>query len=365
MLECRIRLARPGFTLAIDTALPDAGVTAIFGPSGCGKTTWLRIIAGLEPGADARIRFRGETWQDAGVFLKPHLRPVGYVFQDAALFPHLTVRDNLRYGLSRRRCPLNGKAGAGSGTACAMDLEEVVERLRLAPLLDRRPTTLSGGEAQRVAIGRALLSGPALLLMDEPLSALDAAARGEILQLLEELCQTLSIPVIYVSHAREEVARLADHLVLMRRGGIRAEGPVTELFARLDIAREQGAGAAAVIPAVIEAHDDDWHLTRLSFADGTFLLPRIERPVGTRLRLQVLARDVSLTLERQMRTSILNIFTAVVTGIEETGPGGALVGLKVGETALLSAITRRSVQHLGLAPGRRVFAQVKAVALLN
>ncbi len=363
MLECRIQLARPGFSMTLDTRLPDSGVTAIYGPSGCGKTTWLRIIAGLEPGADACIRFRGDIWQDKGMFLKPHLRPIGYVFQDAALFPHLSVRDNLLYALRRRRCRPTGEVG--SKTACAMGLDEVVERLKLAPLLKRQPATLSGGEAQRVAIGRALLSGPALLLMDEPLSALDTVAREDILQLLEELCQTLSIPVVYVSHAREEVARLADHLVLMKRGGIRAEGPLTDLFARLDIAREQGAGAAAVIPAMIEAHDDAWHLTRLSFADGTFLLPRIARPVGTRLRLQVLARDVSLTLERQARTSILNIFPAVVTGIEETGPGGVLVGLKVGSTALLSAITQRSLQHLGLAPGKRVFAQVKAVALLG
>ncbi len=365
MLECRIHLTRPGFALAIDTALPDAGVTAIFGPSGCGKTTWLRIIAGLEPQAEARVRFRGAVWQDGRTFVKPHLRPVGYVFQDAALFPHLSVRDNLRYALRRRRCPPRRAAAADARAGCAMTFDEVVERLKLAPLLERRPASLSGGEAQRVAIGRAILSGPELLLMDEPLSALDAAARGEILELLETLCRELAIPVIYVSHAREEVARLADHLVLMKRGGIRAAGSPMALFARLDIAREQGAGAAAVIPAVIEAHDDDWYLTRLSFADGTFLLPRIERPVGTRLRLQVLARDVSLTLERQAHTSILNIFPAEVTGIADTGPGGALVGLKVGETALLSAITRRSVRHLGLAPGKRIYAQVKAVALLN
>jgi molybdate transport system ATP-binding protein len=359
MLECRIRLRRPGFSLKLDTALPDRGVTAIFGPSGCGKTTWLRVIAGLEREAGACIRFRGEVWQNENTFLSPHLRPVGYVFQDAALFPHMSVARNLRYGLRRRQC------GPGHSTACAMDFETVVERLSLRPLLARRPETLSGGEAQRVAIGRALLSGPSLLLMDEPLSALDEAARRDILDLLEELCRELDIPVIYVSHAREEVVRLADHLVLMTRGGIRAQGPVSELFARLDIAREQGPGAAAVIAAEIEGHDETWHLTRLRFADGVFLLPRIARPVGTPVRLQVLARDVSLTLQRQQHTSILNIFPAVVTGIEDVGQGGALVGLKVGNTALISAVTRRSVRHLGLRPGIALFAQVKAVALLG
>ena len=361
-LECRFRLARGDFVLDIDALLPTRGVTAIFGPSGCGKTTWLRIIAGLERGAVGRVVFRGERWQSRdGRFVPPRRRAIGFVFQDAALFPHLSVRDNLLYGA--RRAP----AGDGSGSAAAdrMSFDEVVERLRLSTLLPRYPATLSGGEAQRVAIGRALLAAPRLLLMDEPLSALDEAARHDILDLLEDLRARIAVPVVYVSHNRAEVARLADFAVLMRDGRVRARGSVFSLFARLDVAREAGSEAAAVIEATVAGEEEEWRLTRLTFPGGTFLVAGIDRPTGARVRLRVLARDVSLTLERQRNTSILNIFPATVVEMLENGPAGMLVRLDVAGTPLLSAITRRSASHLALAPGRRVFAQVKAVALIG
>ncbi len=353
MIESAFRMDRGGFRLEVAETFPGRGVTALFGPSGCGKTTWLRVIAGLERIRGAVIRFDRETWQDGRTFLPAHRRPVGYVFQDAALFPHMSVEANLRYGWKRadkRNTPLSW--------------EEVVNLLELESLLHRRPVSLSGGEAQRVAIGRALLSSPRLLLMDEPLSALDAGARRHILSLLERLKSELSIPVIYVSHSRDEVARLTDHLVLMERGRIRSSGPLTELWTRLDIAAEHGGAASSVVEARVAGHDEAWNLTLLDFPGGRFMVARESLPTGAEVRLRIMARDVSITLERQTGTSILNIFPATVTGLTRTGPAQMLVRLDAGGVPLLSGITRRSAHALGLAPGKRVYAQVKAVALL-
>ncbi len=353
MIESAFTLERGGFRLEVDETFPGRGVTALFGPSGCGKTTWLRVIAGLERIRGAVIRFEGSIWQDERTFMPIHRRPIGYVFQDAALFPHMSVEANLRYGWRR--------AGGGGGD---IPWEEIIRLLELEPLLHRRPASLSGGEAQRVAIGRALLSAPRLLLMDEPLSALDANARRHILSLLERLKGELSIPVIYVSHSRDEVARLTDHLVLMERGRVRASGPLAELWTRLDIAAEHGGAASSVVEACVAGHDDAWNLTQLDFPGGRFLVARESLPIGTSVRLRIMARDVSITLEKQTGTSILNIFPATVTGLASTGPAQILVRLDVNGVPLLSGITRRSAHALGLEPGRKVHAQVKAVALL-
>ena len=356
-LHCRLRLSRGDLDLNVTATFAAGRVTAILGPSGAGKTTWLRAIAGLEREARGLCRLNGEIWQDseAGIFVPPHRRAVGYVFQDAALFPHMTVRDNLRFGMRHR----------AQRTGAHMDFDEIVTTLALAPLLDRRPPTLSGGEAQRVAIARALLSAPEVLLFDEPLSAVDEAARRRILDLLENLCRHTAVPVLYVSHNRAEVARLADHVLLMEKGRIRMQGPVTEIFARLDVALDAGSDAAAVVEATVSDRDEAWNLSRLTFSGGTFLVAGIERPTGARIRLRVLARDVSLTLERQKDTSILNIFPATVTDLAQNGPAGMLIRLDVGGTPLLSAITRKSAHTLNLHPGRKVFAQVKAVALID
>ncbi len=357
-LHCQLMLKKDSLRLDVTASFANGHITAVLGPSGAGKTTWLRAIAGLEGQARGMCRLNGEIWQDSdrGIFLPPHRRAVGYVFQDAALFPHMTVRDNLRFAMRYRTRDL---------TETAISFEEIIETLSLSSLLSRHPVTLSGGEAQRVAIARALLSAPRVLLFDEPLSAVDETARRRILALLEDLRHRMAVPVLYVSHNRAEVARLADHVLLLKEGHIHASGPVTELFARLDIALDAGTDAAAVVEAVVSEREEAWNLTRLSFSGGTFLVAGIDSPKDTRIRLRVLARDVSLTLERQRNTSILNIFPAVVTDLAQNGPAGMLVRLDVGGTPLLSAITRKSAHVLGLRPGRKVFAQVKAVALIE
>ena len=342
-----------GFHLDVAFTAPMRGITALFGPSGCGKTTLLRSIAGLQRLA-GHVRVGPDCWQDdnAGSFRPAHRRPVGYVFQDACLFTHLSVRGNLEYGLRRTDAP-------------RVSLDEVVELLGLAPLLARRPQGLSGGQCQRVAIGRALLTSPRLLLMDEPLASLDQRSRNEILPYLERLHAELDMPVLYVSHAPGEVARLADELVLLEAGRVRATGPSGALLSRLDLARDQGDEAEAVVEATVAGHDDDYALSYLDFPGGRFAVSRSALPVGQSARLQVLARDVSITLEHQSGTSILNIFPAVVTELAATGPSQTLVRLDVAGTPLLARLTRKSVDALGLAPGARVYAQVKTVALLT
>ncbi len=352
MIETRFHIPRQDFILDVSESFPASGVTAIFGPSGCGKTTWLRAIAGLERPDGGVCRFRGETWQDGSHFVPAHRRPIGYVFQDAALFPHLDVRGNLDY--ARKRATARP----------ALPLPRMVERLGLSRLMDRHPSSLSGGEAQRVAIARALLGAPRLLLMDEPLAALDARARRSILELLEELRASLSIPIVYVSHSRDETARLADYLVLMDRGKVTATGALEELWTRLDIARGHGGAASTVIRATAAGHDTQWDLTRLDFAGGSFWVSRTGLQPGAQARLRIMARDVSITLERQRDTSILNIFPATVREMTQLSPAQLLVRLEVNGAPLLAGITRKSAAALGLVPGLRVYAQVKTVALL-
>jgi molybdate transport system ATP-binding protein len=276
------------------------------------------------------------------------------VFQEASLFPHLSVRGNLDYGLAR--IPAARRR---------VTLDEAAELLGVAQLLARKPDRLSGGQRQRVAIARALLTSPRLLLMDEPLASLDLQSRQEILPYLERLHEELAMPVLYVSHAPDEVARLADHLVVLGDGRVRASGPLAELRARLDLARELGGEADAVIEARVVGHDDPYQLSYLDFPGGRFSVTRHRLAVGRRVRLRVLARDVSLTLEPQAGTSILNIFPAVVAELVPDGPAQVLVRLDLAGTPLLARITRKSAALLDLAPGRPVHAQVKAVALMD
>jgi molybdate transport system ATP-binding protein len=357
MIEARLTLPRAGFTLHVDLRLPASGVTALFGPSGCGKTSVLRALAGLERAA-GRVALGSEVWQDdaTGRFVPTHQRDVGYVVQEAALFPHLSVQANLDYGLRR--------VVAG---ARRIALAHVVDLLDLGPLLPRRPATLSGGERQRVALGRALASSPRLLLLDEPLAALDSARKAELLPCLERLHAELSLPIVYVSHALDEVARLARHLVLLQAGQVLAQGPTAELLARLDLPTAQGDDAGVVLPAEVAGRDAAWHLLRLA-------LPGVEaglwvrdghQPLGQGLRVRVLARDVSLALAPLAGSSISNQLPAVVEALgDDAHPGQALVRLRVGTLPLLARLTSRSVHTLGLAPGQAVWAQVKSVALL-
>jgi len=353
-INARFLIRRQDFTLNVDLSIPSRGVTAVFGPSGCGKTTLLRAIAGLDRHPGGALRIGEMTWQEQDVFVPTHQRPIGFVFQEASLFAHLTVRRNLEYGWNRvpaaeRKLPL----------------QRVIELLDITSLLQRRPGTLSGGERQRVAIARALAVSPRLLLMDEPLVSLDAGRKQDILPYIEMLHQELNIPLIYVSHSTDEVARLADHLVLMDAGHIVATGDVHDLFTRLDLPLAQDLEASAIIEASVSGHDEAYHLTHLNFGGGCFTVPREMKNIGDTVRLRLAARDVSLTLEHQSGTSILNIFPATVDAVRDYGTAQVTVRLLADGIPLLARVTRKSSDTLALRPGRMVYAQAKSVALLS
>ena len=347
--------ARHGFgAFTLDAAF-DAppGVTALFGASGSGKSTVLSVVAGLLRPRDGRVILDGTTLLDraAGIDVPAERRRCGVVFQDARLLPHLSVDTNLRYGL--RRAP-HGATGPS--------FADVVELLGIGPLLSRRPRLLSGGERQRVAIGRALLSRPRLLLMDEPLAALDAPRKAEILPFLQRL-RDLGLPLLYVTHALDEVDRLADTLVLMQEGRVQAAGPLHALATRTDLPVLSGRrDAGAVLPCTVAAHDGTRGLTRLEFPGGALLVPlRPEAPDGT-LRLRLRARDVAVATEPPGGISTHNILPAVVAGVDAAGPHECFVALDVGATRLLARLTRDAVGRLDLQPGRVVYALVKSTA---
>jgi molybdate transport system ATP-binding protein len=352
-IQACFRLNWPGFRLDVDLDLPARGVTAFFGPSGSGKTTLLRCIAGLERAPEGRLAVDGEVWQDAGHWIPTHKRPLGYVFQEASLFPHITVLGNLRYGMRRISDPVR------------VSVDQAIELLGIGHLLDRKPERLSGGERQRVAIARALAVNPRLLLMDEPLAALDLKRKQEILPYLERLHDELEMPVLYVSHSPNEVARLADHLVVMEAGRVLANGPLTETLARLDLPIRLGEDAGAILDATVGKVDKEWHLMRLDFAGGSLWARDSDLPVGHRVRVRVLARDVSLA-DQLGHSSIQNVLDGCVDGIsEDEHPGLALVRVRVGEAILLSRLTKRAASSLGLKLGQKLWVQVKSVALLQ
>ena len=344
------------FSLDVDVQLPGRGVSAIFGPSGSGKTSFLRCIAGLERAPGGYLSVNGEVWQDdARRLFKPvHKRSLGYVSQAANLFAHLSVQGNLDYGLSR--IPVAERK---------VSLSQVIALLGINKLLERRPTTLSGGESQRVAIARALATSPQLLLMDEPLAALDVQRKAEVLPYLERLHTELAIPVVYVSHAPDEVARLADHLVLLDAGQVTASGSTRDLMTRLDLPLAHGDAAAAIIDAVVTRFEPEYHLSHAEFSGGHISLLNTSLHIGQRVRVRVQARDVSLTLAHQHGTSVLNIFAATVTAISNDSPGQVMVALDAAGATLLARITQKSLEALQLQAGSRVFAQVKGVAVLG
>lgn len=332
------------------------GLTALFGRSGTGKTTLINAIAGLLRPRRAHISINGRLLTDteSGIHVPPHRRRIGYVFQDARLFPHLTVHHNLLYGrfFSRR--------------ADHIDFDHVVALLGIAPLLQRRPATLSGGETQRVAIGRALLARPELLLMDEPLAALDGARKEEILPYLERLRDELKLPIVYVSHAIPEVTRLADTVVLLSDGRVQAVGSVEDLTARLDLFPFTGRyEAGAVLTATVLRHDETWGLSVLQTRAGEILVPKLERAPGSALRIRIRARDVTLALAPPSGTSALNILPGTVAELRPSSEGGPQIEVRLdcrGDT-LLARITRLSANRLDLRPGKPVFAMIKTVAL--
>jgi molybdate transport system ATP-binding protein len=350
----RFRIEQAGFELDVDLDLPGSGVSSLFGPSGCGKTSLLRAMAGLDRHPGAFLQVQGETWQDNNTFLPPHRRPLGYVFQEPSLFDHLDVRRNIAYGT--RRIPAEERR---------VPTDRAIELLDVGHLLDRKPTTLSGGEKQRVAIARALAVSPELLLMDEPLAAVDVSRKQEILPYIESLHRELDIPVVHVSHLPDEVARFADYVVLLGKGGVLSNGSVQEAFSRLDLPPAHESGAAALVDARVVGFDENYRLTRLEFEGRQFLVAAGPLPRGQAVRLQVAAKDVSLTLQRQSGTSILNILETTVQEVSEEGDAKVLVRLAAGPTPLLASITRKSAHELQLEPGKSVYAQVKSVALLS
>ncbi|MGA7981738.1 MAG: molybdenum ABC transporter ATP-binding protein [Chromatiaceae bacterium] len=361
MIEVRFRLTWPGFTLDVDERLPAKGVSALFGHSGSGKTTLLRCIAGLERAAQGFLAFNGEVWQDARTWVPTHRRPLGYVFQEASLFPHLTVLGNLRYGQRRSRA----RVGPGNRRLAVISLDQAIELLGIAHLLDRKPDRLSGGERQRVGIARALAVSPRLLLMDEPLAALDLPRKQEILPYLERLHDQLAIPVIYVSHSPDEVARVADHLVVMDDGRVTASGALDDVLTRLDLPIRLGEEAGVVLEGRVIERDERWHLVRVAWGDNGVWVRDPGGPPGRQVRVRILARDVSLARERTEGSSILNILPAQVLSIgTDEHPALALVKLKVDGIAVLARVTRRSAEELGLTPGLSLWMQIKAVALL-
>ncbi|MBL8387250.1 MAG: molybdenum ABC transporter ATP-binding protein [Hydrogenophaga sp.] len=355
-IDLRFRQDFPGFALDVDLSLPGRGVTALFGPSGCGKSTLLRCIAGLNAAPGGRCVVNGEVWQDGDQSRPTHRRALGYVFQEPALFAHLSVAANLDYG--RRRA---GDAGQ------RVARERAIELLGIAHLLDRRTEGLSGGERQRIAIARALLTGPQLLLMDEPMAALDLARKQEFMPYLDRLTRELDIPVIYVSHAPDEVARLAHHIVAMEAGRVVAAGPLAEVLARVDLPIRLGEDAGVVLDGVVAERDLRWHLARVDFPGGHLWVRDGGQAHGAAVRVRILARDVSLALAPTADTSLLNSLPAVVEQIaDESHPALALCRLRVGDgSSLLARLTRRSAAALDLQPGQAVWAQIKAVALIG
>jgi len=352
-IDARFRLTYPGFALDVDLHLAARGVSALFGASGSGKTTLLRCIAGLIKTPDGVLRVGNERWQDGAFFVPTHRRSLAYVFQEASLLPHLSVRGNVEFGMKRVAAP-----------ARRVDFAHVVELLGIAPLLARAPAALSGGERQRVAIASALLTSPRLLLMDEPLAALDAAGKEEILPYLERLHGELDVPVLYVSHSLDEVARLADHLVLIDAGRVVASDTLAAIQARLDLPIAHLDDAGTVIDTAVAVHDQAYHLTRLDFAGGQLWTALVDRPLGSRVRARVLARDVSIATVAPQGSSIGNILAGRIVQIEDEGADRvSLRVLVAANTTLLSRITRRSRDQLGLAVGMGVFAQVKTVVV--
>jgi molybdate transport system ATP-binding protein len=353
-IVARFRTHRGDFLLDAAFLIPARGVSALFGPSGCGKTTLLRAIAGLDRVPHGLLSVGSATWQSGTHFLPTHQRELGYVFQEASLFSHLDVRGNIEYGLKRVRAPQR-----------KLSIERICELMDVASLLSRKVATLSGGERQRVAIARALAANPRIILMDEPLTGLDQQRKLEVLACILAVQREFHIPVLYVSHSRDEVSRIADHLVLMNSGSIIAAGDIHDLFARLDLPLAQDSEAAVVIEATVSGHDEEFSLSELQFPGGRITLPRLALATGAHVRLQLAARDISLTRELQSGTSILNIFPAVVEALAPAGTAQVIVRLSAGGVPILARITRKSAARLGLQPGATVYAQAKSVAMLS
>ena len=343
------------FVLDIDVDIPGQGVTAIFGQSGSGKTSLLRCIAGLENSSSGHLIVKDQVWQSATHMLPTHKRSMGYVFQDARLFEHLTVKENLAYGIKR-----------SSKVQDHTLMKHVLDVMDIADLLNQFPYQLSGGEKQRVAIGRALLVQPELLLMDEPLASLDTARKLEILPYLERLRTEFNMPILYVSHSVDEIARLADHVLMLKDGKCVVQGEVAEMFSNLDLPLGIEQEVGAILECAVASIDDEWHLMQMMFSGGELWLPKVEHKKSAHVRVRVLASDVSLTLDPSTDSSILNRMKGQIVEISrQPNKATALVKVKVGACFLLARITNKSVHQLDLTPHQIVWAQVKSAAIVR
>jgi molybdate transport system ATP-binding protein len=361
-IHLQIQLNRSAFMLDVDLQLPVQGITAIFGASGSGKTTLLRVVAGLEKNQQGRIQIGAHIWQDTqqGIDLPTWQRPLGYVFQESSLLPHLTVSDNLNFGLKRAL-----KASGNAQPDAAKALQASIELLGIGNLLQRMPDQLSGGERQRVAIARAIAMQPQLLLMDEPLASLDAPRRQEIFPWLSKLRDELKMPMLYVTHSADEVARLADHLVVLDKGSVKAQGPVSTVLTQVVNPVVVGDDAGALIAGHIGQVDTQWHLSRIDFEGGCVWMRDAGLPVGKAVRIRILARDVSLATSEPQNTSIQNQLLGTIQSITpDAHPSQVMVVLKCGAEEVLARVTKRAVDELALQVGQTVWAQVKSVALV-
>jgi molybdate transport system ATP-binding protein len=351
-LSVKLAGRRGAFDLDAAFEAPAGQVTALFGPSGAGKTSVLRAVAGLERFA-GRCALGDDIWQDERRFLPAHRRAIGYVFQEPSLFPHLTVRDNLEFGRRRSR-----------GTP-VIGFDDAVALLGIGPLLRRDPIALSGGERQRVALGRALLTQPKLLLLDEPLSALDRQAKEEILPYFEALRRTLALPVLLVTHDIAEVERLADHLVLMRQGRVVGAGSLNDMLVSDALGLSTARDAAAVLSGRVVAHDEADGLSEVDVAGCILLVAGRAGAIGEIVRVRIAARDVSLAVSRPSVTTILNVLPVTIAAIEPVADAEAIATLQLGTETMLARISRRSLRQLDLRAGQNAFAQVKGVSLVT
>ncbi len=361
-IHLQIQLMRLAFKLDVDLQLPGQGITAIFGPSGSGKTTLLRAVAGLENNQRGRIQIGSHVWQDTqqGIDLPTWQRSLGYVFQESSLLPHLRVSDNLNFGLKRAL-----KSAGNAQSDAAKALQASIELLGIGNLLQRMPSELSGGERQRVAIARAIAMQPQLLLMDEPLASLDAARRQEIFPWLSKLRDELKMPMLYVTHSTDEVARLADHLVVLDKGQVKAQGPVSAVLTQVVNPVVVGEDAGALIAGHIGLVNTHWHLSRVDFEGGCVWIRDAGVPVGKTVRIRILARDVSLATTEPQNTSIQNQLHGSIQSITpDAHPSQVMVVLKCGAEEVLARVTKRAVDELALQVGQSVWAQVKSVALV-
>lgn len=352
----------PAF-LNVDSQIPSTGITAIFGQSGSGKTSLLRCIAGLEKTDNGTFIIDGDTWQQGDIFLPTHKRSIGYVFQEASLFSHLNAQKNLHYAIKRADTPVSPEF-----------YQKVIAVMGISDILTRMPHQLSGGERQRVAIARALLIQPRLLLMDEPLAALDHQRKQEILPYLERLQTSFNLPILYVSHSMDEVARLADHILVLDQGKIIAEGALRDVFSRIDLPQKLESESGVILQGSVIEKDPQWHLMRIAFAHSDIWLPDTGEALNQTVRIRILAKDVSLALTNHHDSSIMNRFAVTVDDIKsDQDKGMALLRLAIHNVdsthaitdIIIAKLTQKSVNKLDLQVGKSVWAQIKSVAIVR